>query len=590
LIPDICWNPVTPTTFPASISLSSRTGKIAAQASGDQCREAIMRFILGILALIWASSTLQAQAPDADYDRLVALHEELREYMLPGFTAGVVMDSGARIGDVYADNLMTQKLAGLGALETKLAALPVETWSRAGQVDYLAVKSILNGYRFNLEVLRPWKRDPGFYLDPLMAVAFTEVTGSEEDIAKLRARLQQVPPLLASAQGNLTEVAGDFADLALHNLENSDGVNHYHPYRPVPPAGIIGWYDDLLARSTAARPDLVADVVAARDAVVGFRDWLRAGRAQMTAPGGVGAERYDWYIRHVRMIPLTAAEMLTLAEREHERMTAALALLRHRNRGEPALTLSQSAAEQAGKVAATDKAVRRFLTEQDIVTIPDFVGELGSNTPYIERPGGPNFWEQIQFRDPIPDHLHAVIPGHRFDAVLAARDTRPIRSSYSDGGRAEGWATYLEEALMLAGATSDRPRADEFMQLFGIFRAARVPADIAMQQNRWTVAEAVNSMRARTPWLDEDVARVDAEIYLRRPPGYGIAYTIGKLQMDALLADRASQLGEAFSLREFHDAFLAAGRLPIALVRYEMTGAGEEVALFWKTPPVPSAR
>jgi hypothetical protein len=549
-----------------------------------------MRFILGILALIWASSTLQAQAPDADYDRLVALHEELREYMLPGFTAGVVMDSGARIGDVYADNLMTQKLAGLGALETKLAALPVETWSRAGQVDYLAVKSILNGYRFNLEVLRPWKRDPGFYLDPLMAVAFTEVTGSEEDIAKLRARLRQVPPLLASAQGNLTEVAGDFADLALHNLENSDGVNHYHPYRPVPPAGIIGWYDDLLARSTAARPDLVADVVAARDAVVGFRDWLRAGRAQMTAPGGVGAERYDWYIRHVRMIPLTAAEMLTLAEREHERMTAALALLRHRNRGEPALTLSQSAAEQAGKVAATDKAVRRFLTEQDIVTIPDFVGELGSNTPYIERPGGPNFWEQIQFRDPIPDHLHAVIPGHRFDAVLAARDTRPIRSSYSDGGRAEGWATYLEEALMLAGATSDRPRADEFMQLFGIFRAARVPADIAMQQNRWTVAEAVNSMRARTPWLDEDVARVDAEIYLRRPPGYGIAYTIGKLQMDALLADRASQLGEAFSLREFHDAFLAAGRLPIALVRYEMTGAGEEVALFWKTPPVPSAR
>ena len=549
-----------------------------------------MRFILGILALLWASSTLQAQAPDADYDRLVALHEELREYMLPGFTAGVVMDSGARIGDVYADDLMMQKLAGLGALETKLAALPVETWSRAGQVDYLAVKSILNGYRFNLEVLRPWKRDPGFYLDPLMAVAFTEVTGSEEDIAKLRARLRQVPPLLASAQGNLTEVAGDFADLALHNLENSDGVNHYHPYRPVPPAGIIGWYDDLLARSTAARPDLVADVVAARDAVVGFRDWLRAGRAQMTAPGGVGAERYDWYIRHVRMIPLTAAEMLTLAEREHERMTAALALLRHRNRGEPALTLSQSAAEQAGKVAATDKAVRRFLTEQDIVTIPDFVGELGSNTPYIERPGGPNFWEQIQFRDPIPDHLHAVIPGHRFDAVLAARDTRPIRSSYSDGGRAEGWATYLEEALMLAGATSDRPRADEFMQLFGIFRAARVPADIAMQQNRWTVAEAVNSMRARTPWLDEDVARVDAEIYLRRPPGYGIAYTIGKLQMDALLADRASQLGEAFSLREFHDAFLAAGRLPIALVRYEMTGAGEEVALFWKTPPVPSAR
>ncbi len=550
-----------------------------------------MRFWLGLigLVLLWTSAARADEGDTADYDRLVTLHQELRDYMLPGFTAGVVLDSGARIGDAYADDVMAAKLAGLARFDQGLAALPVQDWPRAQQVDYLAVKSILNGYRFNLEVLRPWKRDPGFYLDPLMSVAFAEVTGDDAKIAKLRERLRAVPPLLASARGNLTEVAGDFADLALHNLDNSDGVNHYHPYRKVPPAGIIGWYEDLLARSRASRPDLVPEVIAARDALVAFRGWLRSERTRMTAPAGVGAERYDWYIRHVRMIPLTAAEMVTLAEREHERMTAALALLRHRNRNLPQLTLSQSAAEQAGKVATTDRLVRQFLKNESIVTVPADVGDLGSNTPYIERPGGPNFWEQIQFRDPIPDHLHAVIPGHRFDAVLAERDTRTIRGRYSDGGRAEGWATYLEEALMLAGATRHSPRADEFIELFGIFRAARVPADIAMQQNRWSVAEAVAYMRRRTPWLDVDVARVDAEIYLRRPPGYGVAYTIGKLQMDALLADRASQLGEDFKLGEFHDQFLAAGRLPIALTRYEMTGANDEVALFWNTPPIPPA-
>lgn len=550
-----------------------------------------MRYLLVFLGFVLAlAAPLRAEdAAPADHDRLVALDRELRDYMLPGFTAGVVLDSGARIGDVYSDAVMAQKLAGLDRFENALAALPVASWPRAQQVDYLAVKSVLNGYRFNLEVLRPWKRDPGFYLDPLMAVAFTEVTGDDAAIAKLRERLRAVPPLLASARGNLTEVAGDFADLALHNLDNSDGVNHYHPYRAVPPAGIIGWYEDLLARSRKTRPDLLADVTAARDALVAFREWLRAGRPQMTAPGGVGAARYDWYIRHVRMIPLTAAEMQVLAEREYERTRASLALLRHRNRDLPALTLSQSAAEQAAKIAATDARVRQFLKDEEIVTVPDDIGDLGSNTPYIERPGGPNFWEQIQFRDPIPDHLHAVIPGHRFDAVLAERHTRPIRSTYSDGGRAEGWATYLEDALTLAGATRHDPRADEFIALFGIFRAVRVPADIAMQQNRSSVSEAVEFMRQRTPWLDKDVARVDAEIYLRRPPGYGIAYTIGKMQMNALLADRATQLGDAFNLREFHDQFLAAGRLPIALVRYEMTGADEEVALFWNTPPIPPA-
>lgn len=551
-----------------------------------------MRLWLGFLALvlIWTGPALAGGEETAEgYDRLLTLHDELREYMLPGFTAGVVLDSGARIGDVYADGLMEEKRAGLARFDTAMAALPVAEWPRAQQVDFLAVTSILNGYRFNLEVLRPWKRDPGFYLDPLMAVAFTEVTGDEAKLARLRERLRAVPPLLASARGNLTEVAGDFADLALHNLDNSDGVNHYHPYRAVPPAGIIGWYDDLLARSRKTRPDLVADVTAARDALVAFREWLHTERPRMNAPAGVGSARYDWYIRHVRMIPLTADEMLTLAEREYERTRGALALLRHRNRDLPQLTLSQSAQEQAGKIAETDARVRQFLKDEDIVTVPGDVGDLGSNTPYIERPGGPNFWEQIQFRDPIPDHLHAVIPGHRFDAVLAERDTRPIRGTYSDGGRAEGWATYLEDALTLAGATRHSPRADEFIALFGIFRAVRVPADIAMQRNRSTLAEAVDFMRQRTPWLDEDVARVDAEIYLRRPPGYGVAYTIGKMQMDALLADRATQLGDAFNLRAFHDEFLAAGRLPIALVRYEMTGADDEVALFWNTPPIPPA-
>lgn len=551
-----------------------------------------MRLILNLFLLLLLGTAANAQNPQspqaATYENLLELHEELQEYMLPGLTASVVLDSGARVGEAYADELMEQKLYGLDRFTVSLDSMDIESWPRSQQVEYLAVKSLLNGYRYNLEVLRPWKRDPGFYLDPLMRVAFSDVETDDAALDQLRMRLAAVPPMLAAARANLTEVAGDYADLALFNLENSDGVNHYHPYREVPPPGIIGWYDDLLERSRENQPDLVPEVLAARDALTGFRDWLRAERPQMDAPAGVGAARYDWFIRHVRMIPLTSDEMLTLAEREHERMTAALTILRHRNRDLPQLEISQSAQEQRQKIADTDRRVRDFLVRKQIITIPDFVGELGSNTPWIERPTGPNFWEQIQFRDPIPDHVHAVIPGHRFDAEIAARDTRPIRGRYNDGARAEGWATYLEETLMLAGATAHSPRADEYMELFGIFRAARVPADINMQRNVWDVSEAVAYMRAKTPWLDEDVARVDAEIYLRRPPGYGVAYTIGKLQMDALLADRASQLGDDFVLRDFHDEFMSAGRLPIALIRYEMTGEADEVALFWETPPIPA--
>jgi hypothetical protein len=536
------------------------------------------------------SAPLPASQPPTGtgtYADLLALHAELRAFMVPAFTSSVVLDSGARVGEDYAEGLMASKLAGLPAFEQRLTNMNVAAWPRAQQVDYLAVKSLLNGYRFNLEVLRPWKRDPGFYLDPLLRVAFTELPTDPTKRSSLQQQLRQIGPMLRQARAELSDPAADFADLALFNLENSDGVNHYHPYRATPPPGIIGWYDDLLGRAHAANSPLLPDIAAARTAVVEFRDWLRAERPRITAPAGVGPDRYQWYIRHVRMVPYTVAEMLALADREHSRLTADLALTRHRNRALPQLSLSRTKAEQDAKIAKTDREVREFLVGQQIVTLPPKLEDLGSNTPFIQRPNGPNFWEQIQFRDPIPDHLHAVIPGHRFDAWLAEGDQRPIRGEFADGVRLEGWATYLEEALTTAGAVK-APRAEEFIQLFGIFRAARVPADIRMQQNQWNVAQAVAFMRAKTPWLDEDVARVDAEIYLRRPPGYGVAYTIGKLQMDALLAERSAQLGRRFVLRDFHDQFLAAGHLPIALVRYEMTGNAEAAAPFWRTPPIPA--
>ena len=85
-----------------------------------------------------------------DYDDLLVLHEDLREYMVPAFTNAVVLDSGARVGEAYADTLMTEKLAGLEAFEARLGAMDVESWPRSEQVDFSTVRALLNGYRFNL--------------------------------------------------------------------------------------------------------------------------------------------------------------------------------------------------------------------------------------------------------------------------------------------------------------------------------------------------------------------------------------------------------------------------------------------------------
>jgi uncharacterized protein (DUF885 family) len=138
--------------------------------------------------------------------------------------------------------------------------------------------------------------------------------------------------------------------------------------------------------------------------------------------------------------------------------------------------------------------------------------------------------------------------------------------------------------LLQAGLLDSRPRTKELFYLFQIKRATRVRAEVQMHANTFSVAEAVRSMTDNVEFLDEDVARVDAEIYLRRP-GYGSGYQMGKLQIDALLSDRYAQLGDRFNLREFHDQFLAAGNIPIALIRWELTGLDDQIRHLWVRQP-----
>lgn len=493
--------------------------------------------------------------------------------------------------DVYPDysaESIAARLQELSEFQDELGEFAVVDWPLGQQAEFLAVRARMDEEAFTLRVSKPWSRDPGFYVDRMLRLTFTDLPVSGDALTELERQLDAIPGLAAQGKNNLIEVAADYADLAIFNLSNADGVGHGFPYRAEPPPGVLGWYEDLLGRARSQQPELVERIGEAMAAVESFREWLVTNRPSMTANAGVGRDAFDWYLKHVKLMPYTSDEIVTLGQRELDRLWAMYALERHRNRNLPEIEISSSAEEYQSRIDETDAIIRQYLVDEDIITIPGYIGELSTNVPWIVRDGGPNFWEQVQFRDPTPDHLHAVIPGHRFDAVVERNNPHPIRGRLTDGARAEGWAVYLEEAIMNAGLLDDKPRVRELIYLFGIFRAARMPADVWLQTNVMTADQVADYWIERVPYLDRDVARVDAEIYLRRPPGYGLGYTTGMLQMQSLLAERKRQLGDAFSLKDFHDAFMAAGRLPLSLIHWEMTGNDEGIAALWTREPLPA--
>jgi uncharacterized protein (DUF885 family) len=86
---------------------------------------------------------------------------------------------------------------------------------------------------------------------------------------------------------------------------------------------------------------------------------------------------------------------------------------------------------------------------------------------------------------------------------------------------------------------------------------------------------------------DDAIARFDLELYLRQP-GYGIGYYMGKVELEKLFAEVAAERGRAFDLRTFHDELLAVGRMPLSLIRWELTGRDDELREMRVETPIPT--
>jgi hypothetical protein len=519
----------------------------------------------------------ETEAAPSGYADLLALYEEFRAFVPPPMIKGV---------PDYSPAAMARHYAGLKAFEARLKAIDDSGWPVSQRVDYMVVLAEMRGLEFQHRVVEPWKRDPAFYsttnlgFGPKMhgALAIPKLPLAKREAAEFKAKLEAVPAALRQAKANLTDARGDLARLAIAQKQVEVNV-----------------YGELAACAAKVQPDLAGPARRAQAAAAEFKVWLESIEAGLPAHGGVGKENYAWYLKNVLLLPYTPEEIAVIGEREYQRQIAFLKIEEHRNRAIAMPEPVGTRAEFDAKRKAEDEDLLKFLRDGDWVTIPDYVQHDPEEGPYqfpfekdpskpglFDPPLHLHFFFQAEFRDGRPLRAHNL-PGHAFDALQAARDTRPIRGAsrlfFVNGLRNEGWAFYLEEMILQAGMLEDRPKTREIDYILGAKRAARILPELKMQANEWTWKQANASLIARTPkWMEpgDAVAQFDIELYLRQP-GYGIGYYIGKVELEKLLADVAMQEGEKFDIKSFHDRFRAAGSIPISLIRWEMTGRDDEI-------------
>jgi len=511
-----------------------------------------------------------APATSSSYDDLVQLFKNWRAFQLPALVDGV---------PDYRAVAMAAQHRELPNYQRRLAAIAVTGWAIPRQVDYHAVRAEMNGLDFDHRVLKPWANDPAFY---------TTFFGSESDqpareghyargaveawkyawpldaasVAEIGAGVRAIPPLLTQAQTNLTGNGRDLWTFGARTLKLQTADLRAFAARLADPA----------------TTNLLADVTRAREATEAFVSWVESQAASKTGPSGIGTDNYDWYLKHVALLPYTWRDEVTLMERELGRALSSLALEEARNGREPAASAIANADEYAKRAQAGVTDYMAFLKDHDVLTVRDYMdGALRARVGRFNA-GPREFFGEVDHHDPQVMRTHGY---HWFDKARMVHDPHasPIRRGpllYNIFiTRTEGHATGWEELMLEAGMFDRRPRSRDLIYILIAQRAARALGDLRMHARTATLEEAAAFTSANTPrgWLslNGQLVRAEQHLYLRQP-AYGTSYLIGKIQIERLIADRKRQLGTAFTLRKFMDDFDAAGLLPISLLRWELTG------------------
>ena len=164
--------------------------------------------------------------------------------------------------------------------------------------------------------------------------------------------------------------------------------------------------------------------------------------------------------------------------------------------------------------------------------------------------------------------IHEGSPGHHFqistsqliEGVPLLRRLSPFNAF------SEGWALYSERiAKTDMGLYDNDPLGDLGRLQAEMFRAVRLVVDTGMHAKRWSREQAIEYMITKTGMTTEEVTR-EIERYVVWP-GQATAYKTGQLALLAMREEAELKLGERFDLREFHEAVLMNGAMPLDILK-----------------------
>ena len=534
---------------------------------------------------------------DRFYDLVEARFRRLvRDNPIVGTYVGIHSED-TRLGDGTRDAVL-QELA-----DDRAHLVAVEALDQAGLSDEAAFERELEAHNvrrslFDTEVVRTWERRStamDTVGDALFLLFARDFAPLPERLASIAGRLEAVPAFLADSR---TRAVGPQVRL-WQGLELESAGN------------LPGLFDEVVAAGVGVLPEadrrrLERAAATARASVAEYAGWVRA-----TLPAGVddwalGRERYDELVGLRAFDGLDADTILEvgwqqLSEQKEARVAAAREI--DPSADEPTVIARLKNDHPATFAAALDGyrdamlRSRSYLIEHDIVTVPPDERLEVIETPvylrnvipfaayfdppkfdqmpsgiYIVTPSvgdAANAMLEHNYSSISNTSIHEAYPGHHLQLSVAGKHPSLTRLLTNAPEFVEGWGMYSEQMMREQGF-DDAPNFRLNMHTDAIWRACRIILDVRMHRGEVGVEEAVSWLVEQTSF-EEPNARAEINRYTYTPT-YQMSYLLGKVLLLQLRTDEQRRLGADFRLRDFHDALLRAGTLPISFHRRLLQG------------------
>lgn len=231
-----------------------------------------------------------------------------------------------------------------------------------------------------------------------------------------------------------------------------------------------------------------------------------------------------------------------------------------------------------------------YLREHDLITVPQIAAEsqrmsmlsaaaqlqspffLGGSQIQVAYPTNEMSYDarmqSMRGNNPFFSHAtvhHELIPGHNLTGYLNARYTGHRAGYASTPFHTEGWALYWE--LVLYDKGFNVSPEDRIGALFWrMHRCARIIFSLKFHMGLWSPQEAVDFLVDKVGH-ERDNARAEVlrSFQGNYPPLYQAGYLLGGIQLRGLRKELVDT--GLMTEREFHDAILLQGTMPINLIR-----------------------